>query len=451
MRGCVRRFLVAMLLCGLVATVGFAGEGDHLVLFKANTVPSDFELAVQNLGGRVTYTHKVGLAFVAGLTDEVAAVLASRQDVAQVERDESFPLEPIENRAQYGVRIASPTDPTSAEYFPAQWNLPAIHAPEAWAKGRLGSSAVTVAILDTGIDYLFPDLVGKVDLARSVSFVPSDDELVRTYFPGRHLVTDLNTHGTFVSSIVASNSILVAGVTTQTTLMGVKVCGWIGGCPISAILAGLLHAADNGADVANLSLAGIYHKQGAGRLVSYLIRVANYAHAAGMTEVVAAGNSSRDLDRLAGRYHDHCSTPNTLCVSATGPTQGGPYGPWPDVDAFAVYSNYGRSKISVAAPGGNAGSGLPEEWGWIWGACSSASLYFPWCQEGDWVMGLMGTSFSAPHVAGLAALVVEDVGRNPGLVKARIQQGADDLGQPGMDPYYGHGRINVDATVLPQP
>ncbi len=67
----------------------------------------------------------------------------------------------------------------------------------------------------------------------------------------------------------------------------------------------------------------------------------------------------------------------------------------------------------------------------------------PVCQTGTFVVGVTGTSMAAPHVTGLAALVVEDLGRNPGQVKTRIQQTADDLGQKGTDPYYGKGRINV--------
>ncbi len=55
-----------------------------------------------------------------------------------------------------------------------------------------------------------------------------------------------------------------------------------------------------------------------------------------------------------------------------------------------------------------------------------------------------GTSFAAPHVAGLAALLVAQLGQgNPALIRARILQSADDLGEPGTDPYYGKGRINV--------
>ncbi len=56
---------------------------------------------------------------------------------------------------------------------------------------------------------------------------------------------------------------------------------------------------------------------------------------------------------------------------------------------------------------------------------------------------MTGTSMAAPHVTGLAALVAEDVGRNPGQIRAKIQQTADDLGQKGTDPFYGKGRINV--------
>jgi subtilisin family serine protease len=54
---------------------------------------------------------------------------------------------------------------------------------------------------------------------------------------------------------------------------------------------------------------------------------------------------------------------------------------------------------------------------------------------------------ASPHVAGLAALVVEDLGRNPADVLARIRESADDLGQPGTDPFYGKGRINIAAAT----
>ncbi len=60
----------------------------------------------------------------------------------------------------------------------------------------------------------------------------------------------------------------------------------------------------------------------------------------------------------------------------------------------------------------------------------------------------LGTSWATPHVAGLAALLVAQLGHgNPALIRARILQSADDLGEPGVDPYYGHGRINVARAL----
>jgi subtilisin family serine protease len=116
-------------------------------------------------------------------------------------------------------------------------------------------------------------------------------------------------------------------------------------------------------------------------------------------------------------------------------------GPWIDVDAFAPYSNYGRSAISVAAPGGTG-------YGVVWSACSTSSLIYTVCQSSPyWALGITGTSMSSPHVSGLAALAVEDVGRKPGRIRALLQQSADDLGQPGTDPFYGKGRINVASLV----
>jgi subtilisin family serine protease len=58
-----------------------------------------------------------------------------------------------------------------------------------------------------------------------------------------------------------------------------------------------------------------------------------------------------------------------------------------------------------------------------------------------------GTSQAAPHTTGLAALLVEKVGKNPDRIRNLLQQSADDLGQPGTDPYYGKGRINVARAL----
>ncbi|HEX7808713.1 MAG TPA: S8 family serine peptidase, partial [Thermoanaerobaculia bacterium] len=83
-----------------------------------------------------------------------------------------------------------------------------------------------------------------------------------------------------------------------------------------------------------------------------------------------------------------------------------------------------------------------------WAACAPTSLLIPECAGGSYAVGLGGTSMAAPHVAGLAALIVEDIGHGkPSRVKTILQQSADDLGTPGTDPQYGKGRINVAKAL----
>src|SRR6185312_3035407 len=113
--------------------------------------------------------------------------------------------------------------PANATYYFVQWNMRAIHADRAWAAGKIGDAGVTVAIIDSGIDYDANDLNGLVDLSRSRSFVTSDNELRAQYFAGRNDISDFNGHGTNVATQVSSNAVDFAGVTARTTLIGVKV------------------------------------------------------------------------------------------------------------------------------------------------------------------------------------------------------------------------------------
>jgi lantibiotic leader peptide-processing serine protease len=351
----------------------------------------------------------------------------------------------------------------------------AIKANTAWKAGRLGSRNVTVAILDTGIgefrctnvsnrtgrctnEATHPDLTNRVDRDRSKSFVPSDDALVQQNFPGTPLWTDLHFHGTHVAATVSSNASRYAGVTSKVNLMAVKVLNRNGAGTTSGILDGLMYAADNGADVINLSLGGSFTKKPDDLdavppgFVSVINRAINYANDKGSTIVVSAGNDNRDLKANPNVYQAYCQSPHVICVSATGPTSSqDTNGPWTNIDAKASYSNYGPP-IVVAAPGGNTG-------GSVFAACSKTSAYVTKdvdlrsCQATNTVgsVGLKGTSQAAPHVSGLAALLVEDIGKgHPSEVAARIRKSADDLGRRGKDEVYGQGRINVaNALNLP--
>jgi len=414
-------------------------EGEYLMLFKGNKIPKNFERDVETAGGTIIYQHESGFAYVSGLSEEAASTFNARKDIADLAANESFSLniqgEPVTMNADLGVN--SPEDPAGAFFFARQWHHRVIEADKAWDAGLLGDEEVTLAILDGGIDYTNLDLAGLVDLSRSTSFVPSDDALVDQFFPGRDYITDLQYHGTHVAATAVSNGVIGAGVTSKTTLTGIKVCDVFGDCNFGAIFSGLFHAIDTDVDVANMSLGGAFAKAGNGRFVGFINSLMNSVRRAGITVVVSAGNAATDLDKNGNLYSVFCDSPNVICVSATGPTaSAGINGPWTDVDAPATYTNFGRSAIDVAAPGGNTGAP-------VYATCTQTSLAIPICQTGNFIVGISGTSMAAPHVSGLAALLVSQGVDKPSQVKARILQSADDLGQKGTDKFYGKGRINV--------
>ena len=492
----------------------------HLVLFSTAGVPTTFAATISRLGGRIETTHAgVGYASVLELTPTAAAELRKQSGIAAVTADAPLRRErPVALEDAFGRRIAldldaaavdaaaavtpeSPTAPQTAFFYPFQWNMRAISAQSAWAAPtaagrRLGSPNVKIAILDTGIDDLNVDVRNRVLGSLSASMLTThgqfddegnpildkngdqvmvtDNDSVTANWPGAPLWVDLHYHGTHVGATVSSNALGAAGMTSQTRLIAVKVCSFVEGvgCPESAVFAGITHAVDNGADVINMSLGGTFSKSeesargGTGpAYVAFVNRFLSYANSKGVTVVVSAGNSALDLDHDQDGYKTYCNNPNVICVSATGPLQGpisGPgafVGPFSNVDAPAVYTNFGSSGVDVAAPGGNYTTALipvpggdPVETvvsgGFIWAACSGRSLAPGGCKGsiGSFT-ALAGTSMASPHVAGLAALLVETYGRNPSAIRSAIEAAADDKGKSGTDPYYGKGRINVARAL----
>jgi subtilisin family serine protease len=457
----------------------------HLVVFKAEAaVPSNFESRVQALGGKVVMTRSTGIAVVSGLSDAAAATLRRQADVSDVEASLRVNLAPAARQSDVApadISVFSPTEPNTAFRYAWQWNYRQVGMETVWASknpNRLGKPTVTVAILDTGMDPNHADTFGRVDAALSKSFVVEDDALLAHHYPTAPKWTDLHGHGTHVGNTVSSNATRVAGMTSMTKLIAVKVLDVNGSGWDTDIFAGLAYAADLDVDVINMSLGSFFQKRIAVGYHRFLSRATKDAHQQGSLIVVSAGNSAINMDKDRDGFKAYCSAHNVVCVSATGPSTGNPntaagretFPAGTNFDELAVYSNYGRHDIDVAAPGGNYNAetlddnGNVTEGGFIWQACSQTIL-LPTREATeekpllpiDYVkfgcgplnlLGFVGTSQASPHVSGLAAMLSAQMGNNnPTALRNRILETADDLGAPGRDAAYGHGRINAARAL----
>jgi thermitase len=282
--------------------------------------------------------------------------------------------------------VGSPDD----LYFGRQWGLTRVEAPQAW-EVTTGSSQVNIAILDTGVDLDHPDLAAK--LISNINFTTSAT------------VDDVHGHGTHVAGIAAAitnNGIGVAGLGYTSTIMNVKVLSDSGSGYYSWIVWGIAWAADNGAEVINMSLGGSSSS-------SALENAINYACSKGVVVVAAAGNNGSTSPSYPACYT------NCIAVAATDAH-----------DALPSWSNYG-DWVDVAAPG--------------------VSIYSTLKENGYGYKS--GTSMASPYVAGLAGLVfatVSDANGDGNLndeVRSRIEANCDDIGLSGI----GYGRINAARAV----
>ena len=440
--------------------------GRQIVLFRAQRVPADFSERVERLGGRLEASlDSIGISIVVGLSDGAAAALASDGDVRAVEPDGvmlaegdiSDDLDALTvDRASPALlatveddaSAASPMSPALAPFYPRQWNMRAIHADEAWAAGYRGSRDVLVGIMG-GVDYMHPDLEGLVDLDASVSFVPGDNAALAAR--GRLPFGDLFWHGTAEASIIATNAKVVAGINREVTFIAIKIEDSTGAVPAGAFLEGVAYAADVGVDIMVMPGTKFDKSQNPGR-VAMFERAFAYAFRHGVLLVGGAGDDGLDTDH-DGDLVRLCQLNNGICASATGPTSAtGVNGPWENVDAMAPYAGYGRSIVDVASPGGTRNAFTR-----VWLPCTSTPSAGTRTPSGcrnksvpllNRVQEGVGISWSAPHVAGLAALLkAAHPMWGPAQLRAAILQSADDLGQPGTDPYYGRGRINVARAL----
>jgi subtilisin family serine protease len=406
----------------------------HVFLMDGGAIPDNFAASVAAAGGTlVRVQNEIGMAVVKGLTDAAANDLARGN--GKVDRDVMVQWVPSLADAQvYVAADAAPAtgqsafSPFGAAFLPLQWDMYQIHAPDAWA-AHTGIPSVRVAIIDTGLDPDHIDAAGLIDEASSIAFTPS--------LSGPPAWADDHFHGTHVGGTVTTNNIGTAGVAPNVTLIAIKVLNSTGSGSFADVISGLLWAVTVHANVANLSLGALFPKTAAGTLIGALNKAVNYANAHGVLVVSAAGNETADLQHDQNFISVPCESGTGVCVSSTGPG-----------DLLSSFSNYGTSAITVAAPGGEFGAATTH---FVMSPCSSRSVNpgLAACHSRNRYLWVIGTSQATPHVSGLAALLESQYGGslNPGQLQAKIQQCADDVGKNGVDPFFGHGRINAFKTV----
>jgi subtilisin family serine protease len=407
----------------------------HVFVMNGDAIPDNFAGDIAAAGGTlVREQREIGVAVVKGLTDAAAHRLARGN--GQVERDVMVRWVPSLEDAQAYVAAdaAQPTSgqslfpPQSAAFLALQWNMRQIHALEAWTN-HTGIPGVRVAIIDTGLDPDHIDATGLIDVASSTAFTPS--------VSGPPAWADDHFHGTHVGGIVTTNNIGTAGVAPNVTLIAIKVLDRNGDGTFADVISGLIHAANVGANVANLSLAALFPRSGNGQLVAALNKAVNYANAHGVLVVSAAGNDFTDLQHAKNYIQAPCESGTGVCISSTGPT-----------DQRSSFSNFGVSAIDVAAPGGEFG---PSATHFVLSPCSSRTVMpgLAPCRTRNRYLFVIGTSQATPHVSGLAALLDSKYGGmlNPAQLQSIIQRCSDDLGKSGADPDFGQGRINAFKTM----
>ncbi|MGA2533444.1 MAG: S8 family peptidase [Candidatus Aminicenantales bacterium] len=384
-----------------------------LVRFRHGVSPQNAETILQaGQFGRIRQIPRIGVYRVqtpANLTlRETLLLLRANPDVEYAGPDYrtrifTVPNDPFFADYQYNLQNRGGTLDVSPDIQPTLKAGADIKAIRAWDETK-GDAAVIIAFMDTGVDMSHIELINKV-VSTGRDFVNGDMD-----------ATDDNSHGTWVAGIAAAetnNGEGIAGVAWNCKVLPVKVIDAEGNGYYDELIEGLIWASDNGAKVINISAGGDADDPA-------LKAACKYAFDKKVVLVAAAGNDGVSVSYPAA-YDDY-----VLAVAATGTS-----------DEHASFSSPGP-QVDVAAPGVWVLGPVPQ---WYAGPG-----YLPY------IFG-SGTSAAAPHVAGLAALLLSvKPWLTPKQIMDVIRYTADDVNKaqlPGKDNDIGYGRINMERALVP--
>lgn len=389
--------IVSLFFVGLIWAVasfpGLARSGQYssIVLnLRDDLTPAQLEQELQSLTQQFQITPRLNSKF--SKTDHVYVVKGDATQLAQLQKSaiakDSQYIEPNYIYNQF----AAPNDPEYSQ----QWNFRSINVESAWEETQ--GNGVIIAVIDTGVSPV-PDL-------KDTKFTKGYD-----FVHDRIEALDDVGHGTHVAGTIAqstNNNYGVAGIAYQATIMPLKVLDESGAGTVADIAEAIRYAADNKADVINLSLGGA----GESELLEQAI---NYAHSKGVVVVAAAGNSGDQSASYPARY------PHAIGVAALD--AGG---------LKAPYSNYGAG-VDIAAPGGSDEAKILQ------------NTIDPVTKEPVF-MGYQGTSMAAPHVAGVAALIKASGVTEPDQILNVLKQGARNVTEDPLN-HYGAGQLDAGNAV----
>jgi lantibiotic leader peptide-processing serine protease len=479
------RVLSLPVLLGLVlsaavspAVVAQASSGEsYIVLYRGESVPADAAAVISAAGGTLLHSYDaIGVAIARSEQAGFRSALLRDSRIENASATSGFGVSMDDLTGDTAGAQSDASAGTAAagsdSFSGLQWDMRQIQVPQAHGITS-GRREVLVGDIDSGLDYRHPDLVPNLDFSNSVSCVGG----VPNQNPSAW--DDDSGHGTHTAGTIAAaaNGIGIVGTAPNVRIAAIKVSTPAGLFLPEAIVCAFMWAADRGFDVTNNSYyADPYLYNCKNDPEQHAIwkaeqRAIRYAISRGVTVVASAGNSNHDVQHPP--QGNQCvripsEIAGVISVSAVG-----------NLRQKSYYSNY--SQIDVAAPGGDALFQLTPEApnGRVLSTYparfrNAAGVLSDPAAPGAYYRYLQGTSMAAPHVAGVAALIVSRFGNTdaagnismePGHVRAIINQSADPMNCPanpylagtryevsctggqGYNSFYGHGQVNALSAI----